>query len=222
MAGIGFVLRKLTRQDNLFGLVRGFAHSALASNGPWLFTILSLGSVTLLGAQVMALEDLVEFRLIIVYNFGMSLVMSGPVLMVVTRTLADLIFDKDVVRATGVLMAAGLIMLSTQLPVAIGVYVLYADLSAPMRMAAIANFLLVSGLWLVSVYLTALKDYRAITLAFGLGMVVAALAGGLLAEPFGAVGMLFGFNAGVGLIFAMLMAKILAEYPYPPTQLRWV
>ncbi|MCB1743458.1 MAG: exopolysaccharide Pel transporter PelG, partial [Gammaproteobacteria bacterium] len=38
----------------------------------------------------------------------------------------------------------------------------------------------------------------------------------------GAVGMLFGFNAGVGLIFAMLMAKILAEYPYPPTQLRWV
>ncbi len=50
MAGIGFALRKLTRRDDLIGVIQGYAHSALAATGPWLFTVASLGAISTLTA----------------------------------------------------------------------------------------------------------------------------------------------------------------------------
>ena len=94
MAGIGFVLRKLTRQDNLLGILQGFAHSALASNGPWLFTIFAIAGLSLLTIHLRGQEELAAFRVIVIYNFAFSLVLSGPLLMVTTRSLADLIYEK--------------------------------------------------------------------------------------------------------------------------------
>ena len=45
MAGVGFALRRLARQDTLTSGLRAYAHAAAVSSGPWLFTILSLGGV---------------------------------------------------------------------------------------------------------------------------------------------------------------------------------
>ena len=45
MAGIGFALRKLARRDDLLGILQGYAHSALVSAGPWVFTVLSLAGI---------------------------------------------------------------------------------------------------------------------------------------------------------------------------------
>jgi len=216
MAGIGFVLRKLTRQDDLLGVVQGFAHSALASSGPWLFTILSLGALSLLAAGFRGLAELHEFRLVVIYNFAFSLVFSGPVLMVVTRTLADQIYARDVSAATGLLCGAMALILTTQLPLVIAFYVFHAGLPPATVAGAIANFALVSALWLVSVFLSALKDYRAISGAFAAGMLVAAGLGLWLSVEWGVFGMLLGFNAGLALVLALLVAKILAEYPYAP------
>jgi len=218
MAGIGFVLRKLTRQDDLLGVAQGFAHSALASSGPWLFTILSLGGLTVFAAGSHGLEALAEFRIVIIYNFAFSLVFSGPVLLVVTRSLADRIYQQDVSGAVGMLAGALALIVATQLPLVIAFYTLYASFSPATVVAAIANFVLVSALWLVSVFLSALKDYRAITGAFALGMLAAAGLGLWLATDWGVPGMLTGFNGGLALVLALLLAKILAEYPYPPTR----
>lgn len=216
MAGIGFVLRKLTRRDDLLGVVQGFAHSALASSGPWLFTILALGSLSLLAVSVRGLDELAEFRLVIIYNFAFSLVLSGPVLMVVTRVLADLIYEADVSAATGMLAGALALVLGTQLPLVIAFYTLHATLAPATVAAAVANFALVSALWLVSVFLSALKDYRAISGAFAAGMLTAAGLGLWLAADWGVAGMLTGFNSGLALVLALLIARILAEYPYAP------
>src|ERR1035441_9184019 len=96
MAGIGFILRKLTRQDDLLGMARAFAHSTLATSGPWLFTVLSLGILILLGSTFGSLRELTEFRLIIIYNFAFTLVLTGPIVMVITRHLADSIHAQQV------------------------------------------------------------------------------------------------------------------------------
>ncbi len=56
MAGIGFVLRKLYYRDNLTSLLRACAHSAFASTGPWLFTVLSLAVISYLGATAVSRE----------------------------------------------------------------------------------------------------------------------------------------------------------------------
>ena len=70
MAGIGFGLRRLIHQGNLSGLFGGYLFSALITAGPWLFTILSLGSIVLFGNQLLSPDELSRFRLVIIYNFS--------------------------------------------------------------------------------------------------------------------------------------------------------
>src|SRR4051812_27868089 len=104
MAGIGFELRKLARRDDLLGLVESYAHSALASTGPWLFTILSLSGVVMFGSRFISYEEMTQFRLVIIYNFAFSLMISAPIAMVSMRHLADSIYAKKVDDSPSVLL----------------------------------------------------------------------------------------------------------------------
>src|SRR5262249_8039447 len=104
MAGIGFVLRRLTEKDDLAGIFRAYFHATMASTGPWLFTVLALGSITLLFSDYFMVNQLINFRIIVVYNFAFSLMISAPVYMVITRYLADCIHRKNVTHTPTVLL----------------------------------------------------------------------------------------------------------------------
>lgn len=214
MAGIGFALRKLTRRDDLIGVIQGYAHSALAATGPWLFTVAALGTISVLTAGGTSVDEIIVFRLVVIYNFSFSLVATGPIMMVATRYLADMIFLKQVGGAVGLFIGALVLATGTQLPIVLAFYLLGTDLPLPLRLLAIVNFLVVSGIWLVSVFLTALKDYASITRSFFIGMAVAAVASILLAETFGAPGLLGGFTLGLAVILFALIGRIFTEYPY--------
>ncbi|MFQ5738759.1 MAG: exopolysaccharide Pel transporter PelG, partial [Acidobacteriota bacterium] len=215
MAGIGFELRKLARRDDLLGVLQGLAHSSLASTGPWLFTILSLSTVFLFGSRLTGYEELVHFRLIIIYNFAFSLVMSGPLVMLTTRCLADQIFEKNTRNAPSMLLGAISVLYLTQLPVAVYFYFFYFSLEPMARVAGFVDFFLITGIWLTSVFLTALKDYKSVTYSFGCGMLLATVGAIQLAGWYGHVGMLFGFNLGLAWIMFSLVARVFAEYPHP-------
>jgi polysaccharide biosynthesis protein PelG len=214
MAGIGFELRKLARRDDLFGIVESHAHSALASAGPWLFTILSLGGLVMFGSELVSLDALNNFRLIVIYNFAFSLVLSGPIVMVATRYLADSLYAKDVSQAPAMLLSGMAIVFVASAPVVIPFYLFYANLSTGARLAAIANFFIVSGIWVACLFLTALKDYNKISLAFAIGMASALLGALVLSPSWGLAGMLTGFTCGLTLLLASLIGRILAEYPH--------
>lgn len=214
MAGIGFVLRKLTRRDDLLGIVQGYTHAALASTGPWLFTVLSLGAISFLTASLGQLREVNVFRTIIIYNFSFSLVFTGPILLVVTRYLSDMIYRKDVSGTIGMLLGSMALAFGGQALIVVPFYLFYVDLPAALQLAAIANYFAIAGIWLVSVYLTALKDFTSITRSFAAGMVAGAAGAVWLAFDLGALGMTIGFTAGLALIFFALVARIFAEYPY--------
>jgi polysaccharide biosynthesis protein PelG len=214
MAGIGFALRKLARRDDLVGVIQGYAHSALAATGPWLFTVLSLGAISVLTAGLATIEEIVLFRLVIIYNFAFSLVATGPIMMVATRFLADMIFLKQVGGAVGLFLGTFMLACAIQLPIVIGFYGFYIDAPLSLRLLGMASFLVISGIWLVSVFLTALKDYTSVTRAFLAGMTLAAAAAIALAGPWGSEGLLLGFTSGLALIFFLLMGRIFTEYPY--------
>ena len=76
MAGIGFQLRKLSRQDTLSSVVAAVGHAAVIAAGPWLFTIMSLAAITLSTERVAGLETLAAFRIVIIYAFAISLVVE--------------------------------------------------------------------------------------------------------------------------------------------------
>ncbi|MBF0623411.1 MAG: exopolysaccharide Pel transporter PelG [Magnetococcales bacterium] len=218
MAGIGFVLRNLTRQDNLMGLLAGFGYSALVATGPWLFTIMALSATLYLGGLVTNFHEQEGFRIIIIYNFAFSLVFSGPVVMVVTRYVADRIYIKDVQKVPGSLIGGLVLLFGTQAPLA-GVFYFFAvDLTLVVRLHALTNYFLITGIWLAAVYITALKDYQAVIRTFLIGMAMGTVSNAFLATEYGLAGMLFGFNVGLAIIFFSLCARVFAEYPHEATQ----
>jgi len=218
MAGIGFVLRKLYRQDNLSGLARAFLHSAFASTGPWLFTVLALGVISIMSEKSVGSDTLSYFRTILIYNFSFSLMLSGPILMIITRYLSDSIYRRDVSNAPGMLFGALALLWGFELVLAGIFYGFVAHLGLGMTISAVINFLLLSGIWLVAVFVSALRNYRLITNAFLAGMVCAAGFCTQLGNLFGAAGMVNGFSLGLAVIMGVLLGSVQADYPYPVKQ----
>lgn len=219
MAGIGFALRKLARRDDLLGVLQGHAHSAFITSGPWMFTILALAGVNVAGGEMLTRDELTLFRVIIIYNFCFSVVLTGPLLLVATRYLADCIYVKQVEGAPGMLLATLGMAYALSAAVAGPFYLFVADLPPGMAAAAASNFLVVSGIWVVSVFLSALKDYTAVTISFAAGMFTGFVSAVALGFWLGPLGMVMGFTAGLAVIQFVLIARVFAEYPYGVSRL---
>jgi uncharacterized membrane protein len=215
MAGIGFGIRKLIHQDNLTGVFTGYLFSALITAGPWLFTILALGSIVLFGDTLMGPDELTLFRLTMIYNFSLSLVISGPLTIVVTRYISDKVYMRDIRELPGILIGSWAFLLIVQLPFVLYFYLQYLNLPLELSLAAAANYLLISGIWLVSVFLSALKDYATISLNFVIGMALGVILAVNLGEHYSVPGILWGFNIGLGYIKFSLIARVMIENPYP-------
>jgi uncharacterized membrane protein len=223
MAGIGFELKKLTQKDDLFGVLHAYGSAMMAAAGPWLFTILALAGITLFygndGFQMPSASDLMAkgpemFRVIVIYNFGFSLVLSAPVFMVVTRYLADNIHRKDVTNVPSVMLGSLAILYIFQLPLAAFYYIGYVEIPLEFRVSAILNLFLITSVWLLGVFLSALKDYNAVTWAYAIGMIVAFFMAQTLKDFYGAAGMLNGFSIGLAFTVFILAAKVFSEYSY--------
>jgi len=214
MAGIGFALRKLARRDDLLGVLQGYAHSAFIASGPWMFTILALAGINILGRGLVADEGMAQFRIVVIYNFCFSVVLTGPLMLIATRFLADCIYTKQVDTAPGMLLSNLGIAYALSALTAGPFYLLFSGLPPAMALAALIGFFLVCGVWVVSIFLSALKDYVMVTTAFGAGMLVGLLATVALGALAGGVGMVWGFNLGLAAIQFTLIARVFAEYPY--------
>lgn len=212
MAGIGFELNKLAKRDDLIGIAGAYLHSAFAIAGPWLFTVIGLALITYLYGGNNS-EELLNFRGVIVYNFSFSLVLSAPVYFIMTRYLADQIHVKNVTTIPTVMLESMIMVIGMNLLLAIFFYAIYFVMPIELRLAGFANMFLIAGVWLLSVYLTALKDFSAVTWTFFIGMAISILAADYFSD-YGAAGMVAGFNIGLAVIVFMLAGRIFAEYPY--------
>ena len=212
MAGIGFELRRLARADRFSDNLRGMAYATVTSSGPWLFTCAALAAVQMLAANG-AEADLRRLSILIIYNFSFSLVISGPVVLVVTRCLADAIHLRDISEVSGLLVGALALLFGVTALIGIPLYGFAVELSTAERMMALAGLFLTSGIWLVSTFLSALKSYGVISGTFAVGMVLAVGSAAALSRSLGTLGLLGGFTLGLASIFFGLMARILAEFP---------
>lgn len=213
MAGIGFALRKLSSSGTLSASASALAVSAIISVGPWIFTVIAVATLNMMTVERVGLNALFDFRVILIYNFAITLVGAGPVAMIATRLLADRLYMRNAEPAPGVALSAIALVFLLQTPVAIGLYVFYADIPLAMRVTAILNFYVVSALWVAAVFLSALKDYGAITMAFAAGLIIA-FGGAMVLAPWGAPGLMLGFTIGLAVTLFALLARTFAEYPY--------
>lgn len=224
MAGIGFTLRKLARKDDLIGVLHAYGAAMMAAAGPWIFTVITLAGVSNIYSNFLTMEGLMSFRVIVIYNFAFSLVFSAPVFMVTTRYLADNIYRKDVTNIPSVMIGSMALLYLFQVPIASLFYFGYTTVSTGMAFSAVLNLALITTVWLLGVFLTALKDYNSVAWAYGIGMVIAIVMAQVLKDPDIAAsmgyagaedaGMLNGLSIGLAVIVFTLASRILSEYAY--------
>jgi uncharacterized membrane protein len=215
MAGIGFALRRLGREDSLNAAIRTQVHAVAVTSGPWLFTVFALGTIEVFAGRLMSDAEHRLFSTVVVYNFAFSLVLVGPIVMVVTRRLADMLFLRDVSAATGMLVGSLCLVFGLQALIGVPFYFWLVEMEQLERLLALLGFMLIGGIWIVSGFLTALKSYSTVTLAFAIGMSGGSGLALALAPAYGAAGLLAGFATGLALLFFTLIARVCAEYPSP-------
>lgn len=213
MAGIGFVLRKLLRKDNLTGIMNAYFHGMLASSGPWVVTVLALGSLYLFSKSFAMFGEQDLFRAIVLYNFCFSLVFSAPVTVIATRYLADHIYFRDLDTSSAMLMHALNLTCLPTLPIVLWFYGYYIEMTVAQKVLAIFNFYLILCIWIASVFISALKTYRGVSYSFIAGMIIGVYCAVELAQWYASTGMLIGFNIGLSVILGSIVAFVYAEYP---------
>jgi uncharacterized membrane protein len=214
MAGIGFELRKLAERDTLTTVLAAGGHAAVIAAGPWLFTILALASIGITTERLMGVNRLAEFRVVIIYAFAISLVLSAPVTIVATRLVADALWLKRPAEVRPLLLAA---LATALIAVGAGTALLIACFRPPSVVAAplASGSILVGFIWVALAFCGAVRDYAGVTISFLLGLVVsmaAAIAAAILGgDP---MTMVWGFLIGLAVTFFGLVSRVLAAFPH--------
>ena len=197
MAGIGFELRKLLRKDTLVGLLQAYTFAGIIGSGPWVLSIVGILIIGLLSNTVVIPSFLVtQFQTSVTYLIATSLIFTGGIQLAFTRFVSDRLFEEQIAlvmpNLNGLLM---LVMTSAAALGTIGAFLLFPDQSILYRLLMLAAFVLMSAIWVVTIFLSGMKRYKAIVVLYAIGYsITVGLA--LLLRPFGLEGLMAGFVIG--------------------------
>jgi len=228
MAGVGFELKKLFKKKGIFATFRAYGYSALICAGPMLLgVILILGILMLCNCFGRSRFDRELLVCMITYTLLASLVVTAFFSMVVTRYIADMLFEekKECVISSfwgsaGIMLFFGCILY--------GIFLFFsgANLLQGFLMLTFFGELIIT--WNATSYLTAIKDYRGILLslvaAVGLSLLLSAVF-----MYFGAptvVSVLFSVTVGYGVMLIWHLVLLYRYFPQGDTSafffLHWV
>lgn len=213
MAGIGFKLRKFLNRDTYLGLAQAYTIAGILGAGPWLLSTFGLLAVGLLGLRVLSTKGVVvEFLVSVTYLMAASMILAGMLQFLFTRYLSDRLYVKD---RSGLLPCLGGALVITTLSSGIGGAVILFTLfegTVLYRLLMCASFVVLSDMWIVVVFVSGMRIYRWILLAFFLGYATTVVVSYALLVQ-GLEGMLTGFLLGHALLFFFLLVLILRQYP---------
>lgn len=213
MAGIGFKLRRLTQDESLLGYFQGYISAGLICCGPWILTVLTLSMADLFLADFSTSGRPNLFRLLIVYVFAFSLVTTGGLQTVVTRYLADRLYAEDPHRHVPTYV--GLCLLNSPIQAILAALGLgFLPMPVPFKVAGISLYVLVCNLWLLMIFLGAVRAYGSILAAFALGGLTSL---GLMwaLSSYQELGLLMGFLGGQAVAYLWMLRLLLREFPTP-------
>lgn len=216
MAGIGFELRRLSRSETYLGLLRAYLYAGIIGSGPWVLSILAvlILGVMSLGVVVPA-SKITDFQTSVTWLIALSLIYSGGTQLAYTRYVADRLFEGESRRVLpnlfGVLLVTGAPLLLASVPLALW---LLPQASPAYRLLMIVSLNLLNSVWVLTVLLSGLKQYRWLLALYSLGYGGSvALGFGLARAGLGMEGLLLGFALGQAVIIAGSLALVWREHP---------
>ncbi|MBQ2921988.1 MAG: exopolysaccharide Pel transporter PelG [Tyzzerella sp.] len=180
MAGIGFELKKLFHKKGVLNTAKAYGYATVICAGPMLLgVILLLGIMALcsfFGTDTHTRELLI---CMITYTLLASVTVTSFFSMVVTRYVADMLFE-DKNRAvlpafwgsTVIMMAVGSILY--------GIFLIFSGATLTQGILCYILFAELIIVWNAMSFLTAIKDYKGIFLSFFTSVAVSVLLGMLL------------------------------------------
>ena len=179
MAGIGFALKRIFKKDSLISVLSGAAYSTVVVIGPTIIVMCTLLALYgALGYMDIIYTDRELLSSSILYVFIFALLITAPINAVMSRYIADRIFEEayeDILPSfyTGLAISEFLgaivgIPFAIRLVVVGKVEVLFVVITYLFFMELITVFYSLT-------YLTATKDYKIIAVDFLIGMLVAFL-----------------------------------------------
>jgi len=214
MAGIGFELRKILKEDRLLSLAKVYGYSAILSSGPWVISIIAIllvGFVSL--ANYGPTSNVYRFQVVITYAIALasSLIITGIIQLPFTRYIADLIFnhkeDEILPSFFGAIFLAWLL----GLPFIVPFYLwMFEGQSYVFIVGTVATFLVLCAVWISSILATSLKYYKGVVwsyfIAYTLIVVVSIFFGDTIEK------LIYIFFIGNALLLVALMTLIIKSY----------
>ncbi|TWT00163.1 exopolysaccharide Pel transporter PelG [Planomicrobium sp. CPCC 101079] len=212
MAGIGFQLKELYNQSNFFAQLRAYGFSAIIAVGPMFLCILL---ITAAREWLMHLDtpssEIDLFIASVQYVFIFSQILTGGFMFVISRFLADQMYLKKEEKVLSSMYGAISIVLLIGFIVAV-IFYWSSPVSLMFKFITYLFYVELNIIWILSIYMSALKDYRKIVKGYLLGVAVAALIIWAATGLFGietASAVFIGLDIGFLLIAIMLMRDIL-------------
>lgn len=211
MAGIGFELRKLVRDDSLTGWVRAYGFAGLIAAGPWVFSILSVLLVGVVATATVPQPVLVtRFLVSVTYLMAASLIVTGPLQLLLSRFVADRVYEKRPDRIVPNLVGALLLCSVASGIVGSVVIATVFNESFQYQLVMLATFVTLCDIWLLVILLSGMKAYRSVLAVYAAGS-LCGLGASILMRPWGLEGLLTGFFLGQAVqMFAMLVIVVRA------------
>jgi polysaccharide biosynthesis protein PelG len=176
MAGIGFQLRNLFKNNSFYGGTKALAVSSVVIAGPM---ILCIALITM--AQLFLLKSDAPFyerELLLagtLYSFVFSQLITGGFTMLFSRYLADLLFAN---RKENILSSLyGILAVCLLVGGIVGsVYLLFSPLVWTYKVFSYLFFMELIVVWILCIYISALKKYMQIVRGFFVGVCLSGIA----------------------------------------------
>ncbi|WP_341744768.1 exopolysaccharide Pel transporter PelG [Azonexus hydrophilus] len=213
MAGIGFELRKLLRKNTFLGVLEAYAYAGVIGSGPWVFSIVGILAVGILSHGLIGdAADLVKFQTSVTYLVASSLIFTGLVQLAFTRFVSDRLFENN--DAIIVPNLHGLLLIVIAVTTAVGtplMFFVFPEETVLYRLLMLAGFVLLSAIWVVTIFLSGMKRYKAVAVLFLISYIFVVLTSVALAS-FGLSGLLFGFVFGHFLLLAGMWSLTIKDF----------
>ncbi len=228
MAGIGFELKKLFAKKGVLNSAKAYGYAAVICTGPMLLgVLLLLGIMVLCTFFEVGLHTRELLICMITYTLLASVTVSSFFSMVVTRYVADMLFEEKNEAVLPAFWGSTVIMLGIG-SILYGVFLAFSGATLLQGILCFTLFGELIIVWNAMNFLSAIKDYKGIFLSFLASVAVSILLGAFLLWLKLPVieSLLFSVSVGYGVM--LIWDVILLHRYFPHTRLgaftfmRWV
>ncbi len=213
MAGIGFRLQKLLAGESYTDLIRAYLYSSVITSGPMIIVMITLMLTNSLISHNLDLEAAKNILPLIIYVYAFSMVGVGPFVYVVTRNIADKYYLKEIESFTPIYFATLEIVFISQTLLALP-FLVFSSFDFTTKWVVLCLYLLVSGIWVAMLFLSAARSYLWIVGGFIFGGLAGLAFSWFLSRIEGPLGFIKGYTLGQGVTFLILCLRIFKEFGY--------